>query len=88
MIIADCELVNMLEDGLFTVVAENVELCSCSELVPAFLCFFASFYVFQLSYPKTVTNTMMFIQKALFNLHDSSKNPKRVLSPLNKLNAN
>ena len=59
------------EDEQYAVVIEGLRVCTCGDVVAAFGAMVASYYVFNLAYPKDLTNTLMFYQRVFLGLTDS-----------------
>ena len=73
-------------NGKFNLYTENILLASCDCLVNAFLCLLATFYVFNIAFPKDMTSSLTFFQKVLLNHSDGAKKDNKVVGLLTKLN--
>ena len=56
---------------------EETEVSQSPDFLQAFEAFFASFYVFNLSYPFKISKTLIFFQKFLCGLQDETNNHKQ-----------
>ncbi|XP_018019309.1 uncharacterized protein LOC108675793 [Hyalella azteca] len=63
---------------------EKMMICQVSSIIEGFSTWFASFYVFDMSYPKYAKKTLCFIQRGLLGLKDKSKTPLTVLETMRK----
>ena len=55
----------------FSLLVEGVQVCTCGNLVTAFVLMFATYYIYNLSYPGAINSTMTFVQKSFRKLEDS-----------------
>ena len=79
------DLTDVLEDAEFDVKVDGHSLCQSKDFIAGFEVYLASFYVFNITYPKSLENTMIFIQKFLLGiLDDGFKAPGRVLTLISK----
>ena len=69
-----CQLVDGEE--LYKVILDEIAIAECGDLVTAFMLMVATYYVFNVAYPKELKNTLMFMQKAFLNIMDARKNKK------------
>ena len=80
----------MLRDSkekVWRVLIEGIEIMSTKELLDAFVGLLATYYVFNLAYPPTLSSSLSFFQFALLKINDSEgkKSPK-IKKFMNKLN--
>ena len=73
------------EECTFEVKVEKCTLGVTKDFLKAFSMYIASFYIFNIAYPKSMEHTLVFIQKCLLKLSDSTKTSSRVLSLIAKL---
>ncbi|XP_018021769.2 uncharacterized protein LOC108677961 [Hyalella azteca] len=57
------------------ILAEGRTICQVSGITEGFLAWFASFYVFNMAYPRFAKKTLCFIQRGLLGLKDNTKTP-------------
>ena len=57
---------------------------SCSFII-IFTCFYCSFYIYNIAYTKQLNNTMVFIQKCIFDQQDEFPIPVKVKKLYNKI---
>ena len=62
-----------LDSTFFYILADNVKICSTNNMLKALKLLVATFFVFNIAYPKRVHAALIFFQKIFLNLHDSSK---------------
>ena len=67
------------------IVADKVVICETDNLMEAAGLLLATFYVFNIAYPKASMATLTFYQKVFLNLQDEAKRLPRVISLLSKL---
>lgn len=68
------DYVNLLDDSAkFSVVVEDVIIMHTNNFVDAYSALMASFYVFNLEYPRELQGTFSFVQKYLLQISDSTK---------------
>ena len=73
------------EDVEIEVIVENRTVCTCGDMVTAMSLLFSLYYIFNVAYPPTQESTLLFLQKAFFQIEDGGKkNPKisRLLTTL------
>ena len=73
-------------DGQFSIYAENILLAKCDCIVNAFMCLLATFYIFNIAFPKDMTSALTFLQKVIMNHTDGAKKDNKVIGLLTKLN--
>ena len=56
----------LIDDQVFSIVCEGVEICSTSSLCQAYFVLVASYFVFNLRFPVGLEGTLTFVQK-VFN---------------------
>ena len=61
-----------------SLLVEGVQACTCGDLVTAFALMFATYYIYNLSYPHTIQSTMTFLQTAFLRIEDSVKKECKV----------
>ena len=57
----------------FSLLVEGVQVCTCGNLMTAFVLMFATYYIYNLSYPDAMQSTMNFFQTAFLKIEDSVK---------------
>ena len=62
-----------------------MEVANCADFLRALTILFASFWLFNMEYPKIYHTLMEFIQKQILGLNDSLKMGKQIATFLNKL---
>ncbi|XP_018019454.1 sterile alpha motif domain-containing protein 3-like [Hyalella azteca] len=72
-------------DGV--VVSQGNEICRVSGVREGFVVWIASYYIFNMSYPKFCKKTLSFIQRELLGLNEKIKLPLFILKTIAKLNA-
>ena len=73
------------DDVEFEVSVEGNSLCLVKDFMVAFQIYLESYYIFNLSYPKGLENTLLFFQKYIINICDDGiKISTRVLSLIMK----
>ena len=70
-ILTDCEEDPFEDDVQFSLLVEGVQVCTCGNLVTAFVLMFATYYIYNLSYPGAINSTMTFVQTSFRKLEDS-----------------
>ena len=73
------------DDIVYTVMLEEESILETKHLLSAFEVYFACFYVFNLSYPKSLKKTMQFFQRPVLNIQDKEKVHPSVCALLEKL---
>ena len=73
-IFIDCEEDPFEDDVQFSLSVEGVQVCTCGDLMTAFVSMFARYYIYNLSYPDAMQSTMNFFQTAFLKIEDSVKN--------------
>ena len=64
---------------VFTIMADGEQVCTTDTLTWAVKLLVATYYVFNIAYPKKIAATMQFIQEKLLDVHDDAvKNPRAV----------
>ena len=64
--------------GDYQIVMEGELLCQCKELTDAIALLFASFYLFNISFPKGLSSTLKFITRYFFNIADTTISDAKV----------
>ena len=59
------------DEEQYEVIVEGLVVCLSGNVVVAFALMLASYYVFNLAYPKDLTNTLMFYQRVFLGLTDT-----------------
>ena len=67
-ILTDCEEDPFEDDVQFSLLVEGVQICTCGDLVTAFALMFATYYIYNLSYPDEIQSTMTFFQKTFLKI--------------------
>ena len=57
----------------FSLLVEGVQVCTCGNLMTAFVLMFATYYIYNMSYPDAMQSTMKFFQTAFLKTEDSVK---------------
>ena len=74
------------EETKFKVIVEGEVIGSAEDFFNAFTLYMASFYVFNIAYPKDFEKSLTFIQKFFLEiLDDGMKAPPRVLTLISKV---
>ena len=68
------------------VMSEGLLICTTPRVKDAIGILMACYYVFNMVYPKELSKTLLFIQRVILNLHDSSKVPHKILAVVKRLN--
>lgn len=55
----------------FSIIAEGTSICVCCEFTEAVALMFASFYLFNLQFPKKLKSSMTFFREYIFNIQDN-----------------
>ena len=63
---------NPLHDTL-KIMADGIMVCQADNLLKAARLLLATFYVFNIAYPKGITASLTFFQKVFLNLQDDAK---------------
>ena len=77
-ILIDCEEDPFEDDVQFSLLVEDVQVCTCGDLVTAFALMFATYYIFNLSYPDAIQSTMTFFQTTFLKIEDGVKKDYKV----------
>ena len=72
-ILIDCKEDPFEDDVQFRLLVEAVHVCTCGDLVTIFALMFATYYIYNLSYPNAIQSTMTFFQTAFLKIEDSVK---------------
>ena len=64
---------DVLHISQYLIVVEKCVLCSLATFNKALLCLFMCYYVFDMAYPREVTNTLLFFEKKLLSLPNLQK---------------
>ena len=67
-----------LSDATYAVVVDNKRVCTTTDMLLAVTVLIASYYVFNLAYPKDLEGTMVFYQNAILNIQDQTKYNRKV----------
>ena len=70
----------------YSVVVDNVKVCSTSDLILSFKVLICTYYIFNLVYPKAADTVLIFYQKGLMNLQDRAPYNKKVSNFLMQIN--
>ena len=75
------------KEKVWRVLIEGIEIMSAKDLLDAFVGLLATYYIFNLAYPLTLSSSLSFFQFALLKINDSEgkKSPK-IKKFMNKLN--
>ena len=74
-----------MASSVFQIFVEKVKIGEWNSLPTAYMGLLAVHYVFHLSYPRTYTKTLTFLQKYVAKLNDQTRKPDAVLNFLTKL---
>ena len=77
-ILIDCKEDPFEDDLQFSLLVEGVQVCTCGDLVPAFALMFATYYIYNLSYPDAIQGTMTFFQTTFLKIQDGVKKDYKV----------
>ena len=75
----------LLESASFDIVVEEQIVAQSNSFLEAFAVMLATYYVFNLAYPKELECTLSFIQKYILDIGDTTKTAARVSGLINKL---
>jgi hypothetical protein len=77
-------------DGVasYHIICEQTELCHCYSFPEALFLCFATYYLFNLDYPKQVVNVLMFLQDYILNYPDSNPRPAKYIAVTTDINSN
>ena len=79
-LISDISDIEFLTDASrFDVLIERFQIASSKDFIRAFAILMASFYAFNVEYPKKLEGTLIFIQKIFLKISDKQKSPSKVL---------
>ena len=77
-ILIDC-VEDPFEDVMkFSLLVEGVQSCTCGDLVAAFALMFATYYIYNLSYPDAIQSTITFFQTSFLKIEDIFKKDYKV----------
>ena len=77
-ILIDC-VEDPFEDVMkFSLLVEGVQNCTCGDLVAAFALMFATYYIYNLSYPDAIQSTITFFQTSFLKIEDIFKKDYKV----------
>ena len=74
-----------MANSKFDIYVEKVKIGEWNSLPAAYMGLLAVHYVFHLSYPRTCSKTLTFMQKYVAKLHDQTRTPDAVLNFWTKL---
>ena len=77
-ILTDCEEDPFEDDVQFSLLVEGVQVCTCGGLATAIALMFATYYIYNLSYPDAIQSTMTLFQTAFLKIEDSVKKDYKV----------
>ena len=77
-ILTDCEEDPFEDDVQFSLLVEGVQVCTCGNLVTAFALMFATYYIYNLSYPDAIQSTITFFQTSFLKIEDIFKKDYKV----------
>ena len=77
-ILIDCEEDPFEDDVQFSLLVEDVQNCTCGDLVTAFALMFATYYIYNLSYPDAIQSTINFFQTSFPKIEDILKKDYKV----------
>ena len=67
------------------IVVEKVILCSVNTFNKALVCLFATYYVFDMAYPRECKNSVLFLEKALLKLTNAEKMSSSALAAVSTM---
>lgn len=73
------------ENCQYFICAETAKIIECKSLRDAILDMICIYYVFNISYPKTLSGIFLLIQQYVFNIKDSQKPPQCLVKLLQNL---
>ena len=71
-------------DEVYQIVLDEIAIATCGDLVTAFGLMMATYYSFNIAYPKELNSSLVFFQKAFLNIRDSA-NVKKVTNLMCRL---
>ena len=71
--------------GSLQILADGVTICETNNLMKAARLLLATFYIFNIAYPKIIMATLTFFQKVFLNLQDEARRLPKVISLTSKL---
>ena len=72
-ILIDCKKDPFEDDVQFSLLVAGVQVCTCSDLVTAFSLMFATYHIYNLSYPDAIQSTKTFFQTTFLKIEDGVK---------------
>ena len=75
---ADCVPDDLLKCTQFNVILENNPLCEAGDFFEAFCVYIAAYYCFNIVYSAKMLKALIFIEKAILHIHDTSKKGKKM----------
>ena len=69
----------------FEIIADNELVCTCRNLISAVGSLVATFYIFNIAYPKELVATLTFIQKFIIGMQDGVKKNSKVIGFISKV---
>ncbi|XP_071793326.1 uncharacterized protein [Asterias amurensis] len=75
-----------LTSSSFRLIVEDVQVCTCPDIISSFSCFVSAFYVFHLQYLATQQKSLEFTQVALLKIKDKCPVAKPVITLISRLN--
>ena len=66
------------EDTQFSLLVEDVQVCTCGDLVMAFALMCTTYHIYNLSYLKVIQSTITFYQTTFLKIADGLKNDDKV----------
>ena len=73
------------DNSQFFVSFEKVVICECQSLRDAFVDLIATYYVFNVTYPKVLSGILLFFQHIIFEIRDEQTYPMNLLNLLSSL---
>ena len=75
----------LIEDGEPVLFIEKMVVAKAEDLLEAVVAWFASFYIFNIKFPKNSKYTLTFLQKGILKLKDKVKIPVKVFKLMKQL---
>jgi hypothetical protein len=77
-----------LDEGDYHIIVDGESVAKVNSFTRAFRLLFASFYVFNVAYPKELKCTYSFFQRIIMNIYDEGTIPRKVVTLTAKLTSN
>ena len=75
----------------FDIFVDGIDIVEAGDFIEAFACFFASFFVFNLEFPKSVEKSMLFFEKMMLKspsaCEKKTKVGKKIINVISSLNS-